>query len=316
MNKWQKAGLAAGLAGVTLSAMHMINKRIFSSSISRGVTNDSRRAFFQWKLGNIAYTKTGSGSPLLLVHDLMPCSSSYEWKHISASLAKNHTVYSIDLLGCGHSDKPNITYTTYLYVQMLSDFIKKVIGRRTDVIASGNSIPMVVMTCYSDNTLFNKLILINPPGPGSAARIPLKNMNLMRSVLNAPVLGTCIYNICMRKKKIEQDFSEEFFSYRKQASRDILNAYHESAHLAGSGAKYLYTSILCRYTDVSIARALSEINNSIFIIGGGMVNRISTIIRSYVDVNPAVEFCVMENTGKLPQLENPKALLKHLKIYL
>ena len=45
-------------------------------------------------------------------------------------LAENHAVYALDLLGCGRSEKPKITYTNYLYVQLISDFIKNVIHEK------------------------------------------------------------------------------------------------------------------------------------------------------------------------------------------
>ena len=64
--------------------------------------------------------KKGEGTPLLLVHDLNCASSNYEWKYVVDDLSKRHTVYAIDLLGCGHSDKPKMTYTNYLYVQLLT----------------------------------------------------------------------------------------------------------------------------------------------------------------------------------------------------
>ena len=49
--------------------------------------------------------KFGSGKPLLLIHDLDPSSSAYEWNQLEQQLAKDFTVYSIDLPGCGRSDK-------------------------------------------------------------------------------------------------------------------------------------------------------------------------------------------------------------------
>ena len=53
---------------------------------------------------------------------------------------KDHTVYTIDLLGFGRSEKPNLTYTNYLYVQLVTDFIQNIIGEKTDIIASNESI--------------------------------------------------------------------------------------------------------------------------------------------------------------------------------
>ena len=66
--------------------------------------------------------KTGSGSPVLLVHNFDVCSSMHEWNNIEAELAKTNTVYSIDLLGCGCSERPILTYTNFLYVQLINDF--------------------------------------------------------------------------------------------------------------------------------------------------------------------------------------------------
>ena len=67
-----------------------------------------------------------------------------------------------DRLGCGRSDKSSITYTNFVYVQMISDFIKKIIGQKTDVITSGFSGSFVTMACHNEKELFNKIMLVNP----------------------------------------------------------------------------------------------------------------------------------------------------------
>ena len=88
-------------------------------------------------------------------------------------LEKKHTVYTIDLLGCGRSDKPNLTYTNYLYVQLITNFIKDVIGEKTDVIATGTSSSFTVMACNMEKNLFKKLILINPEDLKDSAKTPV-----------------------------------------------------------------------------------------------------------------------------------------------
>lgn len=80
---------------------------------------------------NVYYTKEGTGKPLLLIHDLDTCTSGYEWKQLIPFLSNKYTVYTIDLLGFGRSEKANMTYTNFLYVQLISDFIKSEIGHRT-----------------------------------------------------------------------------------------------------------------------------------------------------------------------------------------
>ena len=136
-----------------------INKFIFNTFITL-----RRRLIqlLQLKFGNIYYQKTGSGSPLLLIHDLNHYSSSMEWDKVIDTLSREHTVYTIDLLGCGKSDKPAITYTCYLYVQLLTDFIRDIIGEKTDIVATGASVSFVTAACQNIADQIGHIILVCP----------------------------------------------------------------------------------------------------------------------------------------------------------
>jgi len=50
------------------------------------------------------YLSAGSGPPLLLVHGLL--GYSFSWRFTIPALAQHATVYAIDLLGTGFSDRP------------------------------------------------------------------------------------------------------------------------------------------------------------------------------------------------------------------
>ena len=117
----------------------LINKYIKMSAVSRNLLAQPEPRCYRWRLGNIYYTKTGTGKPLLLVHDLTHASSGCEWDSLIPLLKEHYTIYTIDLLGCGRSEKPNLTYTNFLYVQLLNDFVKSEIGRRTNIVATGAS---------------------------------------------------------------------------------------------------------------------------------------------------------------------------------
>ena len=101
------------LAGSTAAAIHVVNKYITSSAVLKNLLNCNtpESNLYSWKFGDIYYTKQGEGSPLLLIHDLTASSSSEEWQSLKTQLAQKHTVYCLDLLGCGRSQKPAITYT-------------------------------------------------------------------------------------------------------------------------------------------------------------------------------------------------------------
>ena len=109
---------ASVITTLTAASITALNKMIFISSTYKENLSQNKGLIYKWRFGDIYYTKRGEGKPLLLIHDLILGSSDYEWKEIIDTLSSNYTVYTIDLLGFGRSDKPNITYTNYLYVQL------------------------------------------------------------------------------------------------------------------------------------------------------------------------------------------------------
>ena len=70
MNKWKKLGLAAGMGTAAFTTAHIINQCIFQAAVSDKITENKSILKYKWRLGNVAYTVCGKGSPLLLIHDL------------------------------------------------------------------------------------------------------------------------------------------------------------------------------------------------------------------------------------------------------
>lgn len=316
MNKWTKIGLTVGVGAAGVTAAHIINQMIFNSATAGRVTDIDERHIYNWKFGNISYTVKGTGTPLLLIHDLQSTSSTYEWNLVVDGFSKNHTVYCIDLLGCGYSDKPNITYTTYMYTQLISDFVRHIIGKKTDVIATGDSAPIAIMSAYNNDEIFNRILLVNPQSIERAMAIPDKRSNIRRILLNSPIIGTMIYNICMSRKNTEKNFTNKLIYNKNHIKPSLIDAYYENSHLSGSCAKYLYTSCVCHYTTASVARAVKELNNCIYIISGAEVYESSRTANDYITLNPAIEVASIKACRHLPQIEQPKKFINTVNIFL
>ena len=116
----KKLVTCTALAGTAIGIMHVFNKIMYHISTIDNLLANSSEDSYDWTYGSISYAKQGSGAPILLIHDLDVCSSAYEWHKVTTELSKTNTVYTLDLLGCGSSEKPNLTYTNYLYVQTVS----------------------------------------------------------------------------------------------------------------------------------------------------------------------------------------------------
>lgn len=187
MKSKNKIITAVLLAAGTAAGTALINKYIKVSATSKKLLSHPEPSIYKWRLGDIYYTKTGTGKPLLLIHDLTHASSGCEWDNLIPFLKDNYTIYTIDLLGCGRSEKPNLTYTNFLYVQLLNDFIKSEIGRRTNVIATGSSSSLVTMACSYNPDLFEQLMFINRKALPPARRSRANRQSFINSSLTFPL---------------------------------------------------------------------------------------------------------------------------------
>ena len=150
--------------------------------------------FYEWKHGKIYYHKRGKGAPVLLVHGFEPSHSSKNLAALSQYLAGKHTIYSIDLLGFGFSDKPWVTYTNFLYVQLIQDFIKDVIGEITDVVAYGGSALTALQAYHCDDSNLGKIVLIEPCRQESL-NVSKPFARKLKGLLDFPMIGTFLYNM-------------------------------------------------------------------------------------------------------------------------
>lgn len=312
----QKGKTLLALTGITTAALHIINRVEFSRDTMKKILLCSENKYYEWRFGKVKYTKKGSGSPILLLHDLTLGSSSYEFYKLEDALSQKHEIYSVDFLGYGLSDKPEITYTTYLYVQMVTDFIKNIIGRKTDIITSGDAFPIAVMACHNDGDIIRKMAAINPPSLYLLNQIPSRQTRILKLLLETPILGTFIYNLHAGREAFLRRFREEYFYCPYNIKEKDIDSYLEAAHTSDYHCKYAYASYLGTYLNTNIVHALKEINNSIYLIAGAKIPDCKTVMQNYAYYNNAMEISYIPNTKRLPHLEKPGEVLSLLNLYL
>ena len=304
------------LSGLTTGVIHIINRIQYSLYTVKNYLKLSNNSYYEWRFGKIRYIKKGSGIPLLLIHDLTVGSSVYEFNKIIDTLSEKHEVYAIDLLGYGLSDKPNMTYTNYLYVQLIIDFVKNVIGKKTDILSTGEASQIAVMACHNDPEIFNKLVFINPQSLYETNQIPSKQTKALKLLLDTPILGTFIYNLLTNRSSIEKAFKESYlYNPMNMEEKDIFS-YLEAAHLPDHSSKYVFASYIGKYINTNIIHAVKEINHSIYIIAGEEEKDIYTTIENYSYYNSAIESALIPYTRHLPHLEMPEKVIDYIEMFL
>ena len=299
------------LSVATLGAIHIINRMHFSKI----VTTEIEQHDYEWRFGKIHYTKVGSGKPILLLHSLECGSSSYEFHRFISNLSKDQEVYAFDLLGYGQSEKVNMTYTNYLYVELLSDFIKNVIGKKVDIITSGDSSSIAILACHNEPELFDQMIFINPQSIYQSNIIPDRKTKLLKLLIDMPIIGTMVYNIRSSKTKIEENFVNCYYYDSNQIIDDDITTFYKNAHNFNYKVKYSYSSYISHYTNMNIIHALKEINNNITIVIADGINDYETILENYKYYNNAIESIILPNKMLMPHMESPDELYKDINPY-
>ncbi len=134
---------------------------------------------------SLHYEQEGLGRPLVFLHGYP--TYSYLWRNITPGLTFGNTIYNLDLMGFGFSEKPqDTTYSVDLYVEQLGKFLENF--HLENPILVGHDAGGVIVTLY---TLRNpgkvrKLIIMD--APLYYAPSPL-NLRLLRTRLIGDLLS-------------------------------------------------------------------------------------------------------------------------------
>ncbi|KAL6877201.1 hypothetical protein ACP4OV_012872 [Aristida adscensionis] len=117
-----------------------------------------------WRGMRVNYLARGQGPPLLLVHGFG--ASVAHWRRNIGVLSESYTVYAIDLLGFGASDKPpGFSYTMETWAQLILDFLEEVVKRPAVLVGNSvGSLACVIAASETTRDVVKGLVLLNCAG--------------------------------------------------------------------------------------------------------------------------------------------------------
>jgi len=117
-----------------------------------------------WRGMRVNYLARGQGPPVLLVHGFG--ASVAHWRRNIGVLSESHTVYAIDLLGFGASDKPaGFSYTMETWAELILDFLEEVVKRPAVLVGNSvGSLACVIAASESSRDVVRGLVLLNCAG--------------------------------------------------------------------------------------------------------------------------------------------------------
>ena len=297
--------LTAGLVvGGVLGTLTVVNKltESMAGELNTVLTGEERR--YPWKYGDMFYEVKGArdAKPLLLIHSFGPGASSYEWRKNIDVLATQFRVYVVDLLGFGLSDCPSIDYTAETFTDLISDFIREVIGRPTIVVAHGITCAYVVADAYRYPRLFERLVLVTPL-PTMLQEHMTGPLNAVRKfVLRTPVLGQFIYNLLTSRPAIRGYYDRQGYHNPGLITDDLVEYIYTSAHQPNR--RFAMASFLSNYLAMDVHEAFARLQMPMVVVLGreGALTP-SEVSDAFKRVNSRIDMRILDRCSQNPQDE-------------
>ena len=302
-----KGLIAGGAAGAGVAALAAVN-----AAVAREAPEPETGAVggeagtYQWKHGQIFYRHAGEeGAPaVLFVHGIGAGARSFMWRRNFLPLARHFRVYALDLLGFGYSEKPaGAPYSADLYVELISDFLREVVGRPAGVVAHTLSSAFAVRAADERPELAGSLVLVSPTGADHLSARPGMTGAAFYGLLHSPVLGTSFYNAVTSERGVRDYARNQLFYERRFVTPRLVAHYYAVSHLPG--AQYAATAFLSGYLNTDIREPFARLRHPVTLAWGRQdtTNPIEQA-GQLLSLNPRARLEVFDRCRMMPQEEH------------
>jgi pimeloyl-ACP methyl ester carboxylesterase len=263
-----------------------------------------------WRGRRVRYTRMGSGPPLVLVHGIHAAASSFEMRNVFEPLSQRYTVYALDLLGFGKSERPSAPYNAWLYQHLLGDFIAEVVGRPAVVVASSLSSAHAVAVARTRTDLVERLVLLSPTGITSKG--PLGRA--FGRLLALPLIGSAAFNLLVSRPSIRW-FLKRAYADDGLVDDPLLGQQWATAHQPN--ARHAPAAFLAGRLDLPLGDRAPRLRAPVLVLRGSRQG----IGRGAADadlrgLSPSVTIRTIDGAGQLPHDEAPDRVIELIESWL
>jgi pimeloyl-ACP methyl ester carboxylesterase len=295
--RWRNVVLGGGAA---LGAAAVFNSAVADEGPLANPLG-GEEGWWRWRGHRVSWTRRGSGPAVLLVHSIHAAAWSYEWRHAVDRLAERYTVWTLDLLGFGRSDRPAVRYSAALYVAQLDDFAREVVGGPCALVGSSLAGAYTVALAARDARRFPALVLVTPVGVKQLAWPPNAATEGARALFESPLVGEALFNGLVSRPSL-RFFLEQTFTTDGWVTPALLDAYHATSHRPG--ARFAPAAFVGMQLNLNVRDALRRLEQPLLITWGEQAKEVpKSELALYRELKPDAEVTVYDPCGSLPHDE-------------
>lgn len=247
----------------------------------------------------VRYRVTGGGPPVLLVHGWL--SSSRIWEPLVERLAQRFTVYNLDLIGFGDSDKPLSGYGIRHGSRLLHSFCAHFGLRGVAVIGHDIGGNMAFKLATDHPEMVGGIVLVAAPADGDQIDLPT-----LLWLATLPVVGPIFYALGQRMRWMKAAWMKPFLADSSVLSEAVIEDAGKSTPAAERGTlaaarREISREKLTRRARIFETPALFVAGEEDYIVDPVAAEEWSRNLEQ-------TEAHVIEGCGHMPMIETPDEL--------
>jgi pimeloyl-ACP methyl ester carboxylesterase len=259
--------------------------------------------------------------PVLLIHGFG--GSIGHWRHNMPVLAQHHTVYAVDLMGFGASQKGDAAYTTAFWVDQMYEFWRHLIGEPVVLVGHsiGSSICIALAAQHPD--MVKAIVMFTLPD-ASVLEVPaaLRPVTAALGSALSPVLGLVKRLITLpplfrplfwlvRRPSVVQNWARSAYGDASCVDAELVAVFSDPAYERGA-ARALAAMVNAKppkHLDYSARTLLPNIQVPMLLIWGKADRAVPpSLAAKCLPFNPRIELIELEGAGHCPHDECPEPM--------
>jgi len=263
-----------------------------------------------WNVHHAAVLNERSEVPMILIHGFG--GSIGHWRQNMAVLGQHHSVYAIDLLGFGASDKPDVSYSLDLWADQVYEFWQAVV--KVPVVLVGNSLGS--LTCLALASKYPEMVrgvaMISLPDTSlQQEAIPLWAQGAIAKIhqcVLSPVVLQPLFHI-LRQPWVVRHWAKVAYACGEAITDELLEILLKPAREKNSARAFcaILKAILSPQCHLNIPAILSQLKIPSLLLWGKCDRMVpSQLARRYLQYNSALKLIELEDAGHCAHDECPE----------
>ena len=249
-------------------------------------------------------------TPLILLHGFG--ASIGHWRHNLEILGKHNTVYALDMIGFGASEKAATNYNVELWVEQVYDFWKTFIGQPVVLVGNsiGSLISLVAAATHSD--MVKGIVMISLPDPSlEQEMIPTALKPVVRGIksifTSRLILKPIFYFV--RRPSVLRRWAGLAYAHPEAISDELIDILAGPPQDRGSARAFraLFKGTTEANFSPSVKKILPNLTIPMLLIWGKKDRFVPPkLANQFLRYNEKLELVYLEDTGHCPHDESPE----------